>query len=129
MRRLRLRETMIQRAVVDHWRALGLPGTLVAAVPNAGALGQPGLTAGVFDLICIGPQILGRVGFIELKTDDGTLSEAQKAFLKILQDNDVTYAVAYGREEPIQVLELWGLVRPRAKLLDTTKRRETRMLK
>lgn len=115
MNRLRfIRETAIQHAVIDHWRKLGEPNTLVAAIPNAGALGQAGLTAGLFDLLCIGPHIPGRVGFIELKTDTGKLSLAQEVFLGILQRYDISYAVARGRDQPIEVLEAWKLVKRRA---------------
>ncbi len=46
-RRSLVRESAIQSAVVEHWRVLGLPNTLVAAIPNAGALGQAGLNAGL----------------------------------------------------------------------------------
>ena len=116
MNRLRgLRESQIQRAVIDHWRKLGEPDTLVAAIPNAGALGQAGLTAGLFDLLCIGPYVPGRLGFIELKTDTGKTSEAQEAFKALLIHHDISYAIARGREQPIQVLEMWGLVKRRIK--------------
>jgi hypothetical protein len=129
MNRLRVRESAIQRAVLDHWRKLGEPDTLVAAVPNAGALGQPGLHPGIFDLICIGALIPTRIGFIELKADKGVVSDAQEAFKRLLLRHDISYAITYGRDMPIDVLEMWGLVRRRAKpLIDTTKRRHTRML-
>jgi hypothetical protein len=115
MRRTRIRETQIQGAVIDHWRKAGLPGTMVFAIPNANAFGQPGLTPGVFDLGCIGPHIPGRVGFIELKTDKGIVSDAQKDFKALLLLHDIAYAITYGRDEPITVLEAWKLVRPRIK--------------
>ena len=115
MRRTRLRESAIQRAVVDHWRKLAMPDTLVAAIPNAGALGQPGLHAGLFDLLCMGPLVPTRVGFIELKADKGVVSDAQEAFKKLLLRHDISYAITYGRDMPIDVLEMWGLVKRRAK--------------
>jgi len=115
MNRLRVRESAIQRAVVDHWRKLGLPDTLVAAIPNAGALGQAGLHAGLFDLLAIGPYVPTRIGFIELKADKGKTSPAQDAFKALLLRHDISYAVTYGRDQPIDVLERWGLVKPRMK--------------
>src|SRR3954467_10993868 len=114
MRRLRVRESAIQGAVLDHWRTLGEPDTLVAAIPNAGALGQPGLHAGLFDLICIGRHIPGRLGFIELKADKGVVSAAQEAFKKLLLIHDISYAVTWGRDQPIEALEAWKLVKRRA---------------
>lgn len=103
-----MRESAIQKAVIDHWRALGLPGTLVAAIPNQWAHGQAGLTAGLADLLCIGP---GGAGFIELKAEKGRMSAAQIDFKAICLKNEVRHEVTFGREEPIRVLERWGLVR------------------
>lgn len=116
MNRFRIRETAIQKAVIDHWRTLGLPDTLVAAIPNAGALGQPGLTAGLFDLLCIGPHIPGRIGFIELKRDDkAPVSAAQLGFKALLLRHDISYALTCGRDQPIEVLEAWGVIKRRIK--------------
>ena len=102
-------EKAIQSAVLAHWRHLGLPGTLVAAIPNAGALGQPGLTKGLFDLLVIGPR--RGVAFIELKKDGGKLSQSQHDFREILIRAGIAHVVTYGRDEPIRVLEEWGIVR------------------
>lgn len=105
-------EAQIQKAVIAHWKTFGLPDTLVAAVPNAGALGQPGLTRGIFDLIVQGGDYLrDRTGFLELKTGKGKLSEHQEAFRMRCIRNGIPAAVAYGRDEPIRVLEEWKVVR------------------
>lgn len=103
-----MREADIQRAVIAHWLALGLPDTLVAAIPNQRAHGQYGLTAGLADLVCIGP---GGVGFLELKAEKGRPSAAQEQFLALCAKNGVRHALTYGRDAPIRVLEDWGLVR------------------
>lgn len=103
-----MKESQIQAAVIEHWRTFGLPKTLVAAIPNQRAFGQAGLTPGLFDLLTIGP--LG-VGLLELKTDTGKLSEAQREFSMLCVMRGVRHAVAYGREQPIAVLEEWQLVR------------------
>ena len=58
------------------------------AVPNGGArsrttgalLKAEGVLAGVADIICIPPSASGPVLFIEMKTDKGRLSDAQKQF-------------------------------------------------
>jgi hypothetical protein len=102
-------EKAIQAAVLDHWRALGLPGTLVAAIPNAHPFGQPGLTPGLFDLLVVAPGL--PVAFIELKTEPGRLSRAQESFRLLLKSAGVPCAVTYGRDEPIAVLEAWKVVR------------------
>lgn len=108
-------EAQIQQAVIEHWKALGLPGTLVAAVPNARAFGQPGLTRGLFDLIAIGGDFLrGRTGWLELKTDKGKATTDQLKFGNLCALNGVPYAIAFGRDEPIRVLEQWQIVRASA---------------
>jgi len=109
----RISEAAIQKATVDHWRSFGLPDTLVAAIPNQKAFGQAGLTPGLFDLLVIGGNVT--IGLIELKAEDGSLSSPQKAFRRLLIVNGVSYAVAYGRDEPIRVLEAWGIVRKQAR--------------
>jgi len=105
-------ERLIQAAVIEHWRKLGLPGTLVAAVPNAKAHGQAGLTRGLFDLIVMSPHLGDRTGWLELKAEGGKLSEAQKEFKRICLARNVPYAVTFGRDQPIIVLETWRAVRP-----------------
>lgn len=108
-------EREITRAVVQHWRSLAVPGTLVASIPNAGAMGQYGFTKGLPDLMVIGgPVLKDRVGFIELKTATGRLRPEQITIGNILLLNGIRYAVTYGRDQPIKTLEAWGVVRPRA---------------
>ena len=99
--------------MVDHWRTLGLPRTLVAAIPNANVLcGQSGLTKGLPDLMVIGPRVPGNLAFIELKKERGShVSEAQLDFVRLCHEHDVSVVIAYGRDEPIQVLTDWGVVR------------------
>jgi hypothetical protein len=108
------RETLIQAACVDHWRALGVPGSLVAAIPNAFAHGQPGLTRGLPDLLVISPQLGRFTGFIELKTDTGTPSDDQLAIQAIMIARGIPYAMTWGRDQPIKILENWGAVRKQA---------------
>ena len=107
------REKDIQAAVIAHWRLCGNPNTLVAAIPNQYAHGQPGLTAGLSDLIVFGGYV--SVGFIELKTKDGRLSAAQRSFLDLLERVGIRNAVTYGRDQPITVLEQWGIVRKQSR--------------
>ena len=110
------RESLIQGAVVEHWLLLGLPDTLVAAIPNANAHGQPGLTKGLPDLLVLGPSVPGFVGFIELKrTARSIVSNDQLAFKNICWALRIPCELCIGRDEPISVLERWGVVRPQAR--------------
>ena len=103
-------ETQIQQAVIDHWRQFRLPDTLVAAVPNAGSLGQPGLTKGLADLLVLAPGL--PVGFIELKRDhESVISDDQRQFALLCARLGVPHAYAIGRDEPIAILEQWNVIR------------------
>jgi len=103
-----VKESQIHRSVVQHWRALGKPGTLVATIPNMGAFGQHGLTKGLPDLIVIGPGIHG---YVELKTEVGKLTQPQREFEALCAQHGILFAVTHGRDEPIRLLEEWGVVR------------------
>ena len=93
-------------------RTLGVHGSLVAAIPNAYAHGQPGLTAGLPDLMVLSPQLGGFTGYIELKRSPrARLSVQQRILREFLLERGVPYAVCCGRDEPIRVLEEWGAVR------------------
>lgn len=107
-----MKEAAIQAAVISHWKAFGLPNTLVAAVPNAGAFRQPGLKRGLFDLIVMGgPVLRDRTGWLELKTEAGKLGPHQVEFKDFCIAIGVPYAIAVGRDEPIRVLENWGVIK------------------
>lgn len=107
-----LSEAAITRAVIAHWRARGVPGSLVASIPNQRAAGQYGLTAGLPDLLVIVPGL--PVGFLELKTETGRLSEHQKAIKETLIRAGANICVAYGLDQAIEVLEHWRAIKPEA---------------
>jgi hypothetical protein len=106
-------EKEILAAVLAHWKALGNQDTLIATIPNAGAFGQLGLTKGLPDLIVLGHSIPGRIGFIELKRIGGKPSPAQEEFQARCVALGISHAITYGRDEPIYVLEGWGVLKPR----------------
>jgi hypothetical protein len=115
MPRLSPTERQIQEATLQHWRALGVPGSLVAAIPNAKPHGIAGLTPGLFDLVVMSPTLGDRTGWLELKTEDGKLSPAQNAIKLLMIARGVPYAVTFGRDQPIQILAEWGAIRPQAR--------------
>lgn len=102
-------EVQITKAVMTHWRSAGRPGTKVASIPNMGARGQYGLTKGLPDLMVMGPGL--PVGFIELKTDKGRVKPEQVAFGDLCAELGIPHAITRGRDEPIRLLEAWGIVR------------------
>lgn len=118
------RESLIQAACVDHWRLLGIPGSLVAAIPNAFAHGQPGLTKGLPDLLVISTLLGQLTGFIELKADGGTPSDDQIAVRDLMLASGIPYAMTWGRDEPIFLLEQWGAVRRATRSQVVTKRNQ-----
>ena len=103
-------EKAIHSAVIQHWKALGYSGTLVATIPNAGAMGQAGLTKGLPDLLVIGPGAFA--GGIELKRQGGKPSPEQIAMQEQWRANGIRYEITFGRDEPIKLLEQWGITRP-----------------
>ena len=105
-------EKQIHQAVIDHWRACGVPGSLVATIPNMRASGQAGLTRGLPDLLVIAPGL--PLGFIELKRHGGAATDAQSAFSAICNANGIPWELTFGRDHPIEVLERWGAVRAQA---------------
>ena len=103
-------EDAITAAVVDHWKTLGVPGSLVASIPNKGAFGQVGLTPGLPDLMVITPTLGPVTGYIELKREGGKLSDGQIAIRAFMAMRDIPYALCVGRDEPIKVLKDWGAI-------------------
>lgn len=101
-------EKQIHQAVIETWRRCGVPNTLVATIPNMRASGQNGLTRGLPDLLVIGPTS----GLIELKTLTGCPTRDQLNVLGICEMWGLPWKVTYGRDEPIAVLEEWGVLRP-----------------
>jgi len=110
MRSLKPSETQIQASVVQHWRLLGRPNTLVACLPNAGAMGQPGLTKGLPDLLVLAPSL--PVAFIELKRDENSvITDEQLDFAKLCAKLGIPCVICVGRDDPIRLLAEWGVVR------------------
>jgi transcriptional regulator with XRE-family HTH domain len=106
-------EDEVTAAVVEHWKTLGVPGSLVAAIPNKRAFGQAGLTRGLPDLVVLSPRLGATAGFIELKRErKGRMSSDQKTIRDLLIERGAPYALTRGRDEPIKILEAWGAVRP-----------------
>ena len=107
-------EDAITSALIDHWRLLRLPDTLVASIPNKRAFGQAGLKRGLADLVVFAPGL--PVAFLELKRDyDSPISDDQREFGKLCMRLGINYAICIGRDEPIAQLETWGAVRPQAR--------------
>jgi hypothetical protein len=105
-------EKEIQRTVINTWRKLGRPNTLVAAIPNSGAMWQSGLTAGLSDLLVLGPNVPGRAAFLELKALDGTPSQAQRDFQVLCHHLGVLCEIVYGADAALRLLQSWGVVLP-----------------
>lgn len=116
----RREEFDIQVALVGHIELRAVPGLVWTATAN-GELRDPvvgaklkrmGVKAGVPDLYF---SIPGRAPFwLELKTIDGRLSEAQKEFIPTLRAAGVVVHVAHGLDEALAILETEGAISPTA---------------
>jgi hypothetical protein len=104
-------EPELTAALITRWRWFGLPGSLVAAVPNRRAFGQVGLTPGLADLIVMSPILREKTGWLELKTTNGRLSGPQHEFGRVCRDLGVPYAVCYGLDSAIEQLRKWGALK------------------
>ena len=83
-------EKQLQGMLIEYWQACGLRGTRLFAIPNAGALGQSGLTPGIPDLGAYGGDKLnGRTLYIELKSRKGKLSNYQRIVLAEMSEAGV----------------------------------------
>jgi hypothetical protein len=110
-------EAQLQRAVFDHLRWRGVPGWRFWATPNAarrslrlGAdLKRQGMTAGVGDISALSPD--GRYHELELKTEHGRLSQAQRVRLEAVAATGCCAEVAYGLDDALRKLQAWGAIR------------------
>jgi hypothetical protein len=101
-------ESAIQQAIKQR---LIFHGIVAVHVPNAGRrsvisgfkLKQEGMMPGFPDLICLGDA--GRIGFLEVKTDTGRLSEAQERCHDMLRRKGHLVAVVRSQDDAVAVLQ------------------------
>jgi hypothetical protein len=111
-------EQQIQKCIFAHLRARGASGVFAFHPANGGyrkpaeaaILKSLGVVAGVPDIIAIKD---GRAYALELKADQGKLSDAQEHTLARLREAGVETAVAYGLVAALAQLERWQLLRGR----------------
>ena len=112
-------EAAIQRAIVQHYQARAAPGVFMFAVPNGGRrnpieaaiMKGTGTVAGVPDTIWIKG---GQVYALEVKPENGKLSEAQEHVLIKLREAGATAAHTQGLDAALRWLEAHGLLRGRS---------------
>ena len=122
-------EAAIQRAVFQHLRARAAPGVLAFHVPNGGyrkpveaaIMKGLGVAPGVADVLLFRPGACphccsaGLEGFaLELKSDGGRLTDAQREFLRRFSEIGGHTCVAEGLDRALAVLARWELLRGRA---------------
>jgi hypothetical protein len=116
-------EDAIQRAVFQHIRARGVPGLVAIHVPNGGyrrpveakILAGLGVTAGAPDVLL---WYAGKSFALELKSENGRVSEEQADLLRRLSETGVVTAVAHSIDQAIRYLESWCLLRGWMQLLE-----------
>lgn len=72
-------------------------------------LKQMGVFPGVADLLCIWDNAGPQIGFLEVKTEKGYLSTAQKKFKGICQAFGVRYALVRSVADAHRQLKDWGV--------------------
>jgi len=111
-------EAQIQRAVMAHIRARGVPGLFAFHPANGGwrskieaaILKGQGVVPGVPDVILIHD---GRTYGLEIKAPGGRISENQIAAHSAMTQAGAYVCVAEGLDRAIAALEAWGLLRGR----------------
>lgn len=109
-------ESAIQRAVMAHIRQRRLPGVEAFHVPNGGKrrgksgrlLKLMGMTAGIPDLVGVKSSLFWA---LELKTLNGTTSDAQDDIRARLAAAGALVGVAYGLAEALRWLETNGIIK------------------
>ena len=129
VRHRRRPEAAIQRAVFQHLRARAAPGVLAFHVPNGGyrkpveaaIMKGLGVAPGVADVLLFRPGACPHCcsarleGFaLELKSDGGRLTDAQREFLRRFSEIGGHTCVAEGLDRALAVLARWELLRGRA---------------
>ena len=107
-------EDSLQEAIVRYVRVVA-PQLLIYAVPNGGRrskteairLKRQGVLAGVFDLTIVAPG--GKHYAVEVKTDTGSLSPAQRDIKDHLIRHAIPYVVVRSVEDIRTALAQWGL--------------------
>lgn len=116
MRKRAQPEQQIQKAVVAHLKARGVPGLFWFHPPNGGArtaieaaiFKGLGVKAGVPDLVLLHE---GRFYGLELKREDGNPTVAQVACMEAINASGGFACIAHGLDRALAVLEQWKLLR------------------
>lgn len=108
-------EQQIHKAVIQHLDQRGVRGLWFTHIPNGG-FRRPieaaifkglGLKPGAPDLLIVHD---GRAYFLELKATDGKLTMPQVNCHSALRAAGAAVATAYGLDEALRQLEVWGLL-------------------
>lgn len=120
MKRLRrttgnLKESAIQTAIM-RFLEVALPTSYFAfAVPNGGnrdaitgaMLKREGVKAGVADIVIL--RSGGTAACLEVKTEDGRLSDSQKTFRDWCGENGIPFAVVRSIDDVEETLRQWDV--------------------
>lgn len=108
-------EARLQKALVQILRLQCNPGVLWFSTFNErkgvramADMKARGLLPGLADMVFV---VSGEVMFLELKAENGRLSDSQREFLKAAHAAGARYTVANSFESARQTLEMWGVLR------------------
>lgn len=111
-------EHKLQVSLMDYLAYAAKPEIFYFAIPNQGnrhimnaaKMKAEGVRSGVADLCFMLPN--GRVGWLEMKTSKGALSETQKAFRDRALTLSHHWGLARSVDEAILLLTSWGVLKP-----------------
>lgn len=100
----------LRKGILDGWYFWHTPnGEWLRTDPRAlSKLMAMGMLPGVPDLIVVSPK--GRLHFLEFKSEDGTLSDAQEAFQLWAIRAALPHSVVRSVDEATRVFRHWGAI-------------------
>jgi hypothetical protein len=107
----------IQTRAINLIKTLLKPDIHIYAIPNGGyrrpseaiRLKAEGVKAGIGDLIFLAPNRV--VGFLEMKTKRGSLTDEQEGFMAICIRHGHLWGMARTVDEAVAVVRSWGMLR------------------
>lgn len=113
-------ENAIQASIIDLVKVAAIPDLICfhpangekRAINTARKLKDIGVLAGVTDLVFTHP-LTGRTHYMEVKTENGSLTKDQRKFRDKCKANNIPWALVRSRDQAQDVLTDWEMLRVR----------------
>lgn len=99
----------LKQHLVDGWQVLHPPNEEAQDARRLAKLMAMGMLPGAPDLIVFSPE--GKAHFLEFKSENGALSEAQERFQLWAIRANLPHSVVRSVEQALKVFQHWGAMR------------------